>query len=169
MLSIAVTCCFFSCAGLEKLLEVCAHGIAWLELEMKTQRHCFEWSNPLSSNSTAFLSRIPKPQLRCEGFSPPFTSKKQARKKILCQTSIYLFINYVGFKKKKTGIKHQQTELPYKCNYVVFHLKPWDKWFNVQPSILNTTIKWQSQIFLKCNLYKEFECVYVNVFAHLYP
>lgn len=58
----------FLCAGVEKLLEVCAHSVAWLGLWMKTQRHCFQWSNPLYSNSTAFLSRIPKPPLLCEGF-----------------------------------------------------------------------------------------------------
>lgn len=58
----------FLCAGVEKLVEVCTHSIAWLGLWMKTQRHCFQWSNPLYSNSTAFLSRIPKPPLLCEGF-----------------------------------------------------------------------------------------------------
>lgn len=62
----------FLCAGVEKLLEVCTHSIAWLELRMKTQRHCFQWSNPLYSNSTAFLSHIPKPPLLCEGFFFPF-------------------------------------------------------------------------------------------------
>lgn len=58
----------FLCAEVEKLVEVCTHSIAWLGLWMKTQRHCFQWSNPLYSNSTAFLSRIPKPPLLCEGF-----------------------------------------------------------------------------------------------------
>lgn len=62
----------FLCAGVEKLLEVCTHSIAWLGLWMKTQRHCFQWSNPLYSNSTAFLSCIPQPPLLCEGFFFPF-------------------------------------------------------------------------------------------------
>lgn len=70
----------FLCAGVEKLLEVCAHSIAWLELGMKTQRHCFQWSNPLYSNSTAFLSRIPKPLLLCEGFFSPLIERKKDRK-----------------------------------------------------------------------------------------
>lgn len=75
----------FLCAGVEKLLEVCAHSIAWLELGMKTQRHCFHWSNPLYSNSTAFLSRIPKPPLLCEGFF--FFLNRKKEKKV---TNIYL-------------------------------------------------------------------------------
>lgn len=66
----------FLCAGVEKLLEVCTHSIAWLEPWMKTQRHCFQWSNPLYSNSTAFLSRIPKPPLLCEGFFFSFWERK---------------------------------------------------------------------------------------------
>lgn len=69
----------FLCAGVEKLLEVCAHSIAWLELGMKTQRHCFQWSNPLYSNSTAFLSHIPKPPLLCEGFF--FLLRKRKKEK----------------------------------------------------------------------------------------
>lgn len=67
----------FLVCRVEKLLEVCAH-IAWLGLGMKTQRHCFQWSNPLYSNSTAFLSHIPKPRLLCEGFFP--FKKKKGRK-----------------------------------------------------------------------------------------
>lgn len=63
-----------------------SHSVAWLEQGMKTQRHCFQWSNPLYSNSTAFLSRIPKPPLLCEGFFFfffffPFGGKKRRRKK----------------------------------------------------------------------------------------
>lgn len=80
-------------AGVEKLLEVCAHSIAWLELWMKTQRHCFQWSNPLYSNSTAFLSRIPKPPLQCEGFffSFCFWRKKVPRKATDCFFFLFFF------------------------------------------------------------------------------
>lgn len=70
----------FLCAGVETLQEVFAQSIAWLELGMKTQRHCFQWSNPLYSNSTAFLSHIPKPPLLCEGFFFFFLLRKKKEK-----------------------------------------------------------------------------------------
>lgn len=49
-----------SWAQVQMLLEISAHGHAWLEPWMKTQRHCFRRSNPLYGNSTAFLACIPQ-------------------------------------------------------------------------------------------------------------
>lgn len=52
----------------EKLLDISVHRVAWLELWMKTQRHCFQPSKPLYGNSTAFLACIPQARRCYEGF-----------------------------------------------------------------------------------------------------